>query len=378
MCHFYANPLSIAASPNLPAILVGDDALQPEHIEAFRHLPSFRITVERAIDMGVNDTLYYARELLNDDSRVRQRVQVNPENRKKWLDNVLLSLLIVEAAGAQEGTFSRAYVQAMDEGISLSEHPTLVDCVRRMSVGELIGMLRRLNGVIHEGDPSLNFGGTGDQRDLELAAELEQQLAVLEGLQEKAAAEDFTLRSKYSGQSKVMRTTVIAQKVQLSQDSATLRDEDMQFTATVDEIASLLRSRPDDPKASDVLFSECWLYDSKSPSRDVFVPRPQAVFQRSLARPHDYLACACCKPGEAGIQATSPATSILYHLYLETGNLANVADLWSAFYAVVSEQEADERKALVAFYRALAELKALGFVKASRRKADHIAKVKWM
>lgn len=94
------------------------------------------------------------------------------------------------------------------------------------------------------------------------------------------------------------------------------------------------------------------------------------------------------------MQATLPATSILYHLYLEAGSLINVADLWSAFYALVSghkeeeeeseendeqqEKQLDERKALVMFYRGLAELRAMGFVKSSKKKTDHIAKVRWL
>lgn len=73
----------------------------------------------------------------------------------------------------------------------------------------------------------------------------------------------------------------------------------------------------------------------------------------------------------------------------------NVADMWSAFYAMVgksaSEEETtaktpnptddegyDERTALVLFYQGLADLKSMGFVKATRRRPDHIAKTKWL
>ena len=76
-----------------------------------------------------------------------------------------------------------------------------------------------------------------------------------------------------------------------------------------------------------------------------------------------------------------PTTAILYHLYMETGSLVNVADLWSAYYALVgdeSEMGLDERTALLHFYRGLSELKLMGFVKQSKKKADHVAKLKWM
>jgi origin recognition complex subunit 3 len=67
-------------------------------------------------------------------------------------------------------------------------------------------------------------------------------------------------------------------------------------------------------------------------------------------------------------------------MYLETGSLINIFDLWSAFFEMVGggeEQKCDERDALVLFYRALADLKSLGMVKQSKKKADHVAKVAW-
>jgi origin recognition complex subunit 3 len=112
--------------------------------------------------------------------------------------------------------------------------------------------------------------------------------------------------------------------------------------------------------------------------RDVLVPRPRTVFERSFTRPHDYLACSCCKANEGGMPATWPTTPILYRMYLETGNLINVADLWSAFGATVSDECEDERHALFMFYKGLAELRSLGFVKPTKKKADHIAKLKWL
>ncbi|KAJ3494161.1 hypothetical protein NLG97_g4258 [Lecanicillium saksenae] len=146
-----------------------------------------------------------------------------------------------------------------------------------------------------------------------------------------------------------------------------------------------------------MFLSESWLYEARAPSKDVFVPRARVVFERSLARPHDYLACECCKSDHDGLQATLPATAILYQMYLETGNLINVADLWTSFYGLVSgqngqaqdgnddamaidedEDEEKQREALVMFYRGLAELRALGYVKSSKKKTDHVAKVKWL
>lgn len=302
---------------------------------------------------------------------------------------------MVEAAGAQYGSFSKAYVDSMAEGLAMDEQSNMVDCIRRLSMDGLAKVLRQMVGILRDGEPGLYLEPAGNT--LELQAGLQAQLDKLVSLMARAAQQGMTVRSKYSGQSKVLRTTVIAQRVQLSQDSATLKDEDNELTEVVDGVTRLLSSRHDRSVPTGQLFSEGWVYDSRTPSRDVFVPRPQAVFERSLSRPYDYLSCSCCEPNEDGVQATLPATAVLYQLYQETGNLINVGDLWTAFCGAVSgsgykarnddgddgeaQEEMDdesERRALVQFYRGLAELRAMGYVKASKKKTDHIAKVKWL
>ncbi|CAM1507191.1 Fc.00g068320.m01.CDS01 [Cosmosporella sp. VM-42] len=372
MCHFYANPLSILLSPTLQQ----DLPLQAEHLEAIRNFASFRSHVEQAIEAGTAQGLDHAKALIDDDGYLLSIFQDN-DDREEWVGDLLRSLLLVQATGAQEGPFSRAYVDALEEGISISEESNILDSVRRLDIAELITLLRRGVSIVDEGDHDLSLAPSTKADDIVLRDGFAKLLTTLEELKVTAEDQSITIRSKYSGQSKVMRTTVIAQRVQLSQDSATLTNEDKQLTQVVDEITSLLFQVQASPPSS-VLFSEGWLYDSRMPSRDVFVPRPRAVLERSLTRPHDYLSCACCKQDKEGLQATFPAASILYHLYSETGGLINVADLWSAFVGLTGEEEADERKSLVLFYRGLAELRALGFIKASKKKMDHIAKLKWL
>ncbi|KIE01886.1 origin recognition complex subunit, partial [Metarhizium majus ARSEF 297] len=373
MCHFYANPLSILCSSD------GDDAPQAEHLEAARNLPSFRHAVEREVEKNTSESLQHAKSLLDSNEYLLDQIRRGHSNKQTWAGRYLRSLLIVRAAGAQRGSFSRAHVDGLEGSASMpSEQPSLAAFIRRMNPDELSRVLGDIISIFKEGDAMLRLGPSIDEQDQHVQTTLETKLEELEHLKAKADEQGTPLRSKYSGQSKIMRTTVIAQKVQLSRDSAALRDEDKIFTEIVDQVTDVLSAYRPDTNATEVLFAECWLYDSKSPSRQVFVPRPRAVFERSLGRPHDYLGCSCCKTDGGGLQATLPSTSILYQLYLETGNLINVADLWSAFHTLVNEKEDDDRKVLVMFYRGLAELRALGFVKSSKKKVDHIAKVKWL
>ncbi|KAG6041582.1 hypothetical protein E4U41_003478 [Claviceps citrina] len=393
MCHFYANPLSILCSSTTHGI----EPLQREHVEAVRNLPSFRRTVEREVDECTQSSLRHAKSMIEDDDYLLALIKDGYSNRQAWEDAFLRSLLVFQAAGVQQGPFSRAYVDGMVDGPPLSaHHEGFVQAVRRMDPEALCGFLRRVIGIFQEGDALVHLGAAAaGGRDAGLVASLRSILESVSELRAAAEAAGVTLRSRYSGCARVMRTTVIAQKVQLSLDAAALRDEDRRLTQLVDELTSLLCAHyshhPHHPHAGPgaVLFSECWLYGSKTPARDVFVPRPGIVFERSLGRPHDYLNCACCRPDSGGLQATLPAASILYQLYRETGSLINVADLWAAFNAVVGREGDDdtgdgdgdgdgERRALVMFYRGLAEMRALGFVKSSKKKVDHVAKVKWL
>jgi origin recognition complex subunit 3 len=150
---------------------------------------------------------------------------------------------------------------------------------------------------------------------------------------------------------------------------------------------------------------EAFIYDLKMPLANVFTPRPRYAIERAIDRPGDYLGCDCCAADGQMLEGSGseklPPTSLLWQLWCEAGNIVNVRDLWEAFSSTVvgrgeGEEDAgdevdsgtqvekdrrssgiDERMALALFYRSLAELRMLGFVKPTKRKADCLAKVAW-
>ncbi|RYP64646.1 hypothetical protein DL769_006595 [Monosporascus sp. CRB-8-3] len=276
--------------------------------------------------------------------------------------------------------FTQLYLDAIADGVNFDgEYAIFVETVKQMLPSDAASFLTHVLDAIKEGDGALGLDQWADENE-EIVALLSGILADIKDLRAKAEDEGHVLRSKYSGQSKVLRTTVIAQKVQLSRDTAALTDQDKAYTKLIDRLVEHLQAILSCERAGNLSFNEIWLYDSKAPYKDVFVPRPRAIIERALSRPHDYLGCSCCKTEGGHIASTLPATAILYQLYLETESLINVADLWSAYLAIVGEESEnglDERTALVLFYRGLAELRAMGFVKQSRKKADHIAKLAW-
>jgi origin recognition complex subunit 3 len=158
------------------------------------------------------------------------------------------------------------------------------------------------------------------------------------------------LRSQHDVRNENMRTTVVAQKVLLSKHKATLSEKDKAYSDLVNrfhhELEAYLESALIDPRQ--LFLSEILMYDLTSPHTEVFQPRPRFAIERALSAPHDYLGCECCgidgdQGGEGRLSTTQPATAILYQLYLESGALINVSDLWSAFNAMVGDEDEESQ-----------------------------------
>ncbi|OIW35363.1 hypothetical protein CONLIGDRAFT_639649 [Coniochaeta ligniaria NRRL 30616] len=374
MCHFFANPLSLLLSKDTKGLR---DILQPEHFEAVRTLDSFMDTVEFFLQ-ELEDPIH-TRRMIEDDPYLLKRI-CHEENRfgTESVGKLLRSLILLRSTGLTTRSFIEDYLVAITSGIDLDIYKS---SIRQLDPEGVIALATRVLKSINEGDPELGVKGWTEEAD-EFVAAMEKIIRKVKALQEKCKDNGTALRSEYSAQSRVLRTTVVAQKVQLSQDSAQLTDEDKSFTKLIDNFEEELTSEIIVIRVHESFLNEAWVYDFKCPDQDVFIPRPGATVKRALSRPHDYLACECCKQTNGDTAATLPATAILYHIYMEAGALINVADLWSAYYALVGEENEegglDEREALVRFYQGLAELKTMGFVKQSKRKADHIAKLKWL
>ena len=154
------------------------------------------------------------------------------------------------------------------------------------------------------------------------------------------------LRSAYDIHHETLRTTIVAQKVQLSKHKAALSKEDSQYSKIVDSIIQFLetalRDKLIDPK--ELPLHELCLFDLKSPCREVFSPVPRQALERALNAPHDYLDCECCDGKENRLSSTQPATAVLYQLYLESGAIINISDLWSAFNAILGCEDGENEE----------------------------------
>ena len=492
---FLQNPDYLAAIRQLPSFRRHvEDLVAKGHIDAAKQLLSDGADADQQhLRQAVAEQLQYQRDWNKRLARALQIASASGVFANQSFTELYITALEDQRGGdGDDGGFTLDD----DDGTSLAA--TMTTAIRRMSSAELVAMVRRLAATVQAGDADLALEAqpAGAHQDLpedggedlhsmhwaslpttllsiaDQVEELQKQLEASHARRArqrvmfiKVASNDGSsspgggrggggggapqLRSKYTAHNKVLRTTVVAQKVQLSRDSMALTEEDQAFTELVDKTVAALTSvvdvepvtsraaaasLPRDAAASaahTLWLQEIWLYDARTPYRDVFIPRPGMVVERALARPHDYLACECCAAGKVAgaasnktkkrkgdhdggaesIKPTMPATSILYHLYLDAGPLINVADLWEAFKTAVSnsgngqtgdregggdsggddnnredednsegadEEDTQERRHLVQFYQGLSEMKTLGYIKPTRRKVDHVAKIKWL
>ncbi|KAK8728474.1 hypothetical protein OTU49_008966 [Cherax quadricarinatus] len=129
---------------------------------------------------------------------------------------------------------------------------------------------------------------------------------------------------------------------------------------------------------------EVLFFDSSSMVKRHLVGMPRAALTTALSNPHHYLQCECCQLEDlSSVVPTLPDVSVAYKLHLECGRLINLYDWLQAFISVTEPEEDTSSKRTIdqklqaRFAQAVSELQFLGFVKPTRRKTDHVARLTW-
>jgi origin recognition complex subunit 3 len=374
MCHFYANPLSLLNDNEQdPKSLVA--LLQPEHLEALRIAPSFAKLVETLLEAH---DVTLARGVLEDDEVLLSETKKALDSNYQRIKTLLQTMHVLSSAVSGPIDRIDLYINAFRGTLNDSEAVQgVLGSIKRMAPDSLVTFIKGIVVAMECGCPELDLKGWLTPQH-ETFAELAELLSEVSSIAEKSSETRKPVRSQYAIQSQGLRTTVIAQKVQLSYEKSTLSNLDLQYTALIDRASNFFERYFVFENPNSWFLHEAWLYDSLTPYSDVFTPRPRFAVEQALSAPYDYL--QSCKDTGDALSSTNPATAILYQMYLECGALINVSDIWTAFYSVIGGDNGDgydERTALMLFYRGLADLRLLGMVKQSKKKVDHLAKSTW-
>jgi len=270
---------------------------------------------------------------------------------------------------ASRGARSFFYIEALQNGLrDSSAVREVLLAIKRAPSDQLAELLPAIAGVI----------GYADVQELG-SVQLKLQ-NLLNSTKSRAP-----LRSEHDVRNETMRTTVIAHKVELSRHKENLSKSDAAYSEILTIFHNWLQSFFDAlfVQLDSVFLNELCIYDQRGAHRAVFTPKTRFAIERALSSPFDYLGCSCCAPdeenhnGDISLKASHPATANLYLLYLESGPLINVSDLWSAFSSIMEDEEKDGKETMAVFEHSLAELRHLGLIKSTRKRTDHITKVAW-
>ncbi|KAH3989337.1 hypothetical protein HBI26_011410 [Parastagonospora nodorum] len=364
MSHFYACYPSIFFRRDIALSDFPADAF-----EAVRNLPSFRRMIEEKLENGEALNVHV---LLETDENLFLEIARSLRNGSQALSTLSHAsqvLFSIRAALQMSPTVRLSSIWTRAASGDMAGSPLLRETmlsVKKIPSDKFVELLAAMTSL------------QGEYFSMELGPFQKE----LNSLVEKNDA-STPLRTQHDVRNDSLRTTVVAQKVLLSKHKAALSEQDKAYSDLVgrfhDELDAYFASAFIDPQT--LFLSEVLIYDLKSPHTEVFQPKPRFAIERALASPHDYLGCECCsgvEGNEAALSATQPATAIVYQMYLESGALMNVSDLWQAFNAIAGTgDEDDESKTMALFQRALAELKFLGLLKPSRKKTDHVSKIMW-
>ncbi|XP_046979890.1 origin recognition complex subunit 3 isoform X1 [Schistocerca americana] len=136
--------------------------------------------------------------------------------------------------------------------------------------------------------------------------------------------------------------------------------------------------------------AEVIFFDDVARVKSRIVGAPRGAIHSALSNPSVYLECDCCKISEPGtILPSMVDLCIAFKLHLESGRFISLADWLQAFAAVANPAEdcddGDEDSPnsnidphiQARFTQAVNELQLLGFIRTTKRKMDHVARLTW-
>lgn len=315
--------------------------------EAVRNLPSFRRHIETRLEQGPL-ARQIVRSLLSSDRELFEAVKYGislAQDEMSAMNHAAFVLFSIREALQMTPKVKASTIWLRAASADLLDSPLLRETMlslKKTPSDKFADFLSTLNELSNIREIPHEKGSKKDVEALDVGG---LQMEFNSILQQQTTS--GPLRTEHDVQNASVRATVVAQKVLLEKHKATLSKQDQAYSNLVTRVHSQLTSFFEltliEPQA--LLFSEIFMYDLKSPHLEVFQPKPRFALERAMASPHDYLGCNCCgkvEDKESALGATQPGTAIVYQLYLESGALINVTDLWSAFRAIAGDEDDDD------------------------------------
>ncbi|XP_053488995.1 origin recognition complex subunit 3 [Ictalurus furcatus] len=378
--HFYSQPLSVLCCEK-KEFLVRAQKLSHQDVEMVRQLPSFMRYVE------AQDTQEQV-QLLTSDEHVKVVCQKLLKDLRKYHKNyypivrclhTLTSSLPKYPLGKQ---IRELHISCLEKNVwETNEYESAIQLLRLLAKDELVTTLRKCVDI-------LKSGKTKNMRSA--LQQLDDYLVKFEQL-DSMSVEDLNEEEVTSpGKDLQKKTDLFQLQKTLLEMKSTRRSKKMSpFEVLRNEalgvIDGLVRSHLTPPEMQP-LYEVCY-YSSSGILRRHLNATPHTSIQTALSHPYYYLQNVNLKTDAGTVSNAAPDICIAYKLHLECGRLINLYDWLEAYATVASAAEGkdpdseeygkvDQLKH-ARFIQAVSELEFLGFVKSTKQKTDHVARLTW-
>uniref|UniRef100_A0A8C1TYS5 Origin recognition complex subunit 3 n=1 Tax=Cyprinus carpio TaxID=7962 RepID=A0A8C1TYS5_CYPCA len=340
--HFKSQPLSMLCCQKQEALLSAK-TLSKKNVERIRHLPSFMRYVET--------------------QEPQEQVQLLTND-----EHVKVTLLF----------HNKLHVSCIEKNLwETEEYDSALQLLRILAKDELVAALRKCAEILKSTKILQN-----------VLQQLEDFIGRLEAL-EGVSSEDSSGNGIISGKMEYQRTDLFQlQKTLLEKESRRtkrMNPYEVLRSQVIEFIDSLVREYLT-PAELQPLNEVCY-YSSSGVLRQRLNVTPRTSIQAALSHPFYYLQNESLKTDAGTISSAAPDLCIVYKLHLECGRLINLYDWLEAFLTVMSAAEDQDTNSEecgkydslkhARFIQAVSEMEFLGFIKSTKQKTDHVARLTW-
>ncbi|CAM4532366.1 unnamed protein product [Eretmochelys imbricata] len=377
--HFYSQPLSVLCCELLEA-KKRVYSLSHNQCENIRSLPSFR----RYVESQVSEKQI---ALLTEDSFLKEVTQELLEDLHIYHENYfpVLRCLHVFTTSLPKYPLGKQirelHCACLGKRVwETDEYGSAVQLLRMLAKAELVAILQKCVEIF------TSSSGKQFSNTVEKLGEFLTRFQNLE-VAEANEAQDVCVSSQKELQKKMdlyhLQKTLLELKE--SKRSKKLTKFEMLRFEVVDFIDSLVRSYL--APAEMQTLNEVVYFHTANTLREHLNAAPRIALHTALNNPYCYLKNQTLKSDVGCISNTAPDICIVYKLHLECGRLINLVDWLEAFSTVVTAVEGTDPDSVATdqvdeiiharFIRAVSELELLGFIKPSKQKTDHVARLTW-
>ncbi|XP_048209811.1 origin recognition complex subunit 3 isoform X1 [Perognathus longimembris pacificus] len=375
--HFYSQPLSVLCC-NLPEAKRRINFLSISQCEDIRRLPSFRRYVEKqASEKQV--------ALLTNERFLKVETQSLLENLHVYHLNYFLVLRCLHNFTSSLPKYPlgrqirELYCACLEKNIWDSEdYGSALQLLRMLAKDELMTILKKCFKVFNSSSET-QLGST--------AKKIEEFLAEFQNLDEAKEEEDASgSQSKglqktdlYHLQKSLLEMRELRRTSKKQSKFEILREKVVNF---IDCLVREYLLPPETQPLHEVLY-----FSAAHTLREHLNAAPRIALHTALNNPYYYLKNEALKSEEGCIPNIAPDICIAYKLHLECSRLINLVDWSEAFATVVTAADqmdgnattSEEKNEIIhaRFIRAVSELEHLGFIRPTKQKTDHVARLTW-